>query len=246
MLSHPDDLLTSDLSIWINTSLVFTSNWSIFLTFLLQRMHQNWEWDSFCCKKQLKEFTLRFLHLLQPLLHLDHCLVPLTISWLPASGVFTNFSTLSYSILCKALFTFFLAFLISHLKLTCHFYGFSCSSNSGDFWTALVFFFWIVAQFLPMHLTELLTAFRFLIFHYFQGRTVRTEICKTSENSSLKLDSLYYWVYDHSAAPSPWQLEKTFFIMVTFSLLDTRSKKGSWMNQWLAGIHSAEERNPSS
>lgn len=127
MLSSPDDLLTSDLSIWINTSVYLLQTDLFFLIYLLQRMHQNWEWDSFCCKKQPKEFTLRFLHLLQPLLHIGHCVVPLILSWLPASGVFTNFSTLSYSILCKALFTFFLAFLISHLKLACHFYGFSHS-----------------------------------------------------------------------------------------------------------------------
>lgn len=177
MFSHSDDLLTSDLSIWINTSHVFTSNWSIFLTCLLQRMHQNWEWDSFCCKKQLKEFTLRFLHLLQLLLHLGHCLVPLTIRWLPASGAFTNFSTLSYSILCKALFTFFLAFLISHLKLTCHFYRFSCSSNSGDFWTAL-FSFWIVAQFLLMHPTAFRFLLDFLFFIIFEGELLELKYVK--------------------------------------------------------------------
>lgn len=80
--------------------------------------------------KNSSKSSLSFLHLLQPLLHLGHCVVPLILSWLPAFGVFTEFSSISSSILCKALFKSFLAFLISCLKLTCQFYGLSCSHLS--------------------------------------------------------------------------------------------------------------------
>lgn len=94
---------------------------------LLQRMHQSWE--SASAIKNNRKSSLSFLHLLQSLLYLGHCVVPLILSWLPASG-FTEFSTISFSILCKVLFKFFLAFLIRCLKLTCNFYGLSCSHST--------------------------------------------------------------------------------------------------------------------
>lgn len=52
---------------------------------LLQRMHQSWESAS-AIKNNCKS-SLSFLHLLQPFLHLGHCVVPLILSWLPASGL---------------------------------------------------------------------------------------------------------------------------------------------------------------
>lgn len=148
--------------------------------------------------------------------------------------IWTNFQFL------KSLFFFFF-FWMDRIIFT--------FSHEMDFWTAW-FSFWVLVQFLPMLLKQLLTAFRFLLdflfFIIFKGKLLELKYLKPQK---IPISDWTTLIMEYLITGQPqhlWQLKKTFFIILTFSLLDTRSEKGSWMNQWLVRFHAAEERNPSS